>query len=610
MNARVLYLAPWFFMKRGRCMQNRKYSLASAVWFCFRYAPWAAVLKLVIEVISGALTPLMVLVVASFINNAVAYVTADGNLAPLVIAIGLMAAYFAYSQASQIIVRLADKTLDNALKENLRPQLIQKQARTLFALLENPETLDLISRVCGNAEKQMAAIFNAGIKVLGLAIQVFGVMALLAAHIRWIIPLFLLSAVPIVLISRRGGHKIYDIFKESTKLTRLHYYLSDILVGREAAAERTLFGYADYVNRKFSAAHLKRSNMVTKALAIEETAINACGLILNVLVITALFALLPSVGDGTLSHGLYVSLVGALIGLARMITGVLSKLVRDTVEYTEYMREFTRFFALPESGIENGGSVRDEASTFTGLEIRNLRFRYTPDSPYVLDGINLKLEKGKSYSLIGRNGAGKSTLTKILLGLYRDFEGEILINGADIASYGTDDLRRLFSIVYQDFAKYYIPFSDNITLGNKNGDFDTALRLAELENTVSKLPQKENNVLGKIFDDGADISGGEWQKVAIARSLYANTPFMILDEPTASLSPMTESKLYKRFAEITKDKTSLLISHRLGSTKLSDVLFVLDDGVIAETGTHDELMGLNGIYAEMFKSQRSWYDGR
>jgi len=311
-----------------------------------------------------------------------------------------------------------------------------------------------------------------------------------------------------------------------------------------------------------------------------------------------------------MSHGLYVSLVGALIGLARTITGSVSRLVSDATGYIAFMRDYTRFFGLSEIEAGAGHIGKGDRIVFTTLEIRNLRFRYTPDSPYVLNGVSLAIEQGKSYSLIGQNGAGKSTLTKILLGLYRDFEGEILIDGVDIAKYSTDELRHLFSIVYQDFAKYYIPLGDNITLGSGNGDLGASLRLAELEDVVAKLPQKEKTPLGKIYDDGMDISGGEWQKVAIARALYANTPFMILDEPTASLSPMMESKLYRRFAEITNDKTSLLISHRLGSTKLSDVLFVLDNGVIAETGTHDELMAANGVYAEMFKNQRSWYDER
>ena len=591
-------------------MKTNKYNLASAVRFCFNYGPRAAIVKLVTATISGVIMPIMVLVVASFINNAVLFARGYINLAPLIWAIILMAAYYAYMQVSQIIVRLADKSLENSLRENLRPQLVQKQARTSFPLLENPETLDLITRVCGKTEGQVMAIFNSGVNIVRLGVQTFGIMYLLAAHIWWVIPLFVLSAIPIFIISQRGGRKIYEMFRVSTKLTRKHYYLSSVLVGREAAAERALFGYADNINKKFSDIHLKRSNLVTKALAVEESAIHICGLIFNVLVIVAVFAMLRPVGNGTMTHGLYVSLVGALITLAKMITSVLSKLVRDIVEYVEYMQEFTQFFALPECDTHYVKNNIGMDISFTGLEIRNLRFRYTPESHYVLDGVNLIIEKGKSYSLIGQNGAGKSTLTKILLGLYRDFEGEVLINGVDISKYSTDELRRLFSIVYQDYAKYYIPLGDNIMLGNEHNDFASSLRLAELDDVVAKLPNNEKTPLGKIFDDGMDISGGEWQKVAIARALYANAPFMILDEPTASLSPMMESKLYKRFAEITKDKTSLLISHRLGSTKLSDLLFVLDNGVIAETGSHDELMAANGIYAEMFKSQRSWYDER
>ena len=591
-------------------MQSPKYGVTHAVKICFRYAPGAAFIKLTIELVNGVLAPLMVLVVASFIDNVLAFVNEIGHIMPIIIAIALIAGYYAYSQISQIIVRMADKALENALREKLRPQLVRKQAGISYALLENSETMDLITLVCGNTEGQIMAILNTGINIIRLAIQAFGTLYLLAKHIWWMPPLFIISAIPLALMAHKGGKAIYARDKITIKLTRKHYYLSNILVGRETAEERALFGYADNINRKFSETHLKRSNMNTKTIAIKEVTVSACGLILNALAVIAVFALLKPVGNGDISNGLYVSLVGALIGLARIITGSVSRLISDVTEYIAYMRDYTRFFALPEIEADADHISKKANVSFTRLDIRNLRFRYTPESPYVLNGVDLVIEHGRSYSLIGQNGAGKSTLTKLLLGLYRDFEGEILINGVDITKYDTNDLCRIFSIVYQNFAKYYIPLGDNITLGNEHGDLDSSLRLAELEDAVDKLPQKEKTPLGKIYDGGADISGGEWQKVAIARALYANTPFMILDEPTASLSPMMESKLYKRFAEITEDKTSLLISHRLGSTKLSDVLFVLDNGIIAETGTHDELMAADGIYAEMFKSQRSWYDER
>ena len=589
-------------------MQNIKYTPAAAVRLCFRYAPGAALIKLIIEIINGALTPLTALAVASFINNAAAFVNRGGRPAALIAAVAIMALFYAYSQAAPIIVRVADKTLDVKLRETLRPQLIQKHARISFALLENPETLDLAARVCDKTEAQMAAILNSGIGIIRLSIQVFGTLSILALHIWWMVPLFLIGAVPIALIARKGGKTVYLKDAAITKLTRKYCYLSGILTGRETAAERALFGYADGINKKFSAAHLKRSDMNTKNIAVEHIAIHSCGLIVNALVIAAVFMLLRPVGAHAMSHGLYVALAGALIGLARVITGAVAALMWEAAEYSEYMRDYSRFFALPEDNDGDGIIDGGENASFTALEIRGLRFRYTPESPYVLDGVNLSVEKGKSYSLIGKNGAGKSTLVKILLGLYRDFEGEIYIDGADISEYGAGRLRRLFSVVYQDYAKYYIPFGDNITLGNECGDFDSALAAAELCEVCEKLPDKQNTPLGKIYGGGTDISGGEWQKVAVARALYKNTPFIILDEPAASLSPAAESGLYRRFAEITKDKTSLLISHRLGSTKLSDVLFVLDNGVIAETGTHEELIGLSGIYADMFKKQKGWYD--
>jgi ATP-binding cassette subfamily B protein len=295
-----------------------------------------------------------------------------------------------------------------------------------------------------------------------------------------------------------------------------------------------------------------------------------------------------------------------MINLVRVLSDALSQLIYDLSEYIEYFKDFTAFFALP--GNKNVLEYNKSASKFEEMTIKNLWFKYKDTDDYILKGVNLHIEKGKSYSLIGKNGAGKTTLTKIITGLYRDFEGEITINGRDIKEHSISELRDIFSVVYQDYAKYYIPLIDNITFGADSDNFDELAKIVELDGVIDKLPSGAKNPLGKIFDDGTDISVGEWQKIAIARSVYRDCPFMILDEPTASLSPMTETKIYNKFAEISAGHTLLLISHRLGSTKRSETLLVLDGGKIAEQGSHNELMQKNGLYAEMFESQRSWYN--
>jgi ATP-binding cassette subfamily B protein len=203
-----------------------------------------------------------------------------------------------------------------------------------------------------------------------------------------------------------------------------------------------------------------------------------------------------------------------------------------------------------------------------------------------------------------------------MTGLYDDFEGDILINGRSISTYSQREIKALFSVVYQDFARYYISINDNIALGdvNKMQEEENPERVREaimkagLEETAAKLPLGLDTPLGKIKEGGQDVSGGEWQKIAMARAVFNPAPVRILDEPTASLDPVSESRMYKEFEKISRDKTTIFISHRLGSTKLAHEIFVLGNGRIIEKGDHQHLMNLDGVYAQMYESQRSWYE--
>lgn len=227
----------------------------------------------------------------------------------------------------------------------------------------------------------------------------------------------------------------------------------------------------------------------------------------------------------------------------------------------------------------------------------------------MLDDFSLKLEKGKHYAFVGVNGAGKTTMTKLMTGLYRDFKGEILLNGRDIRTYDAKALKSLCSVVFQDFARYQVPARDSIAVGlpAREARVEDAVRTVGLRDAIDALPKGLDTPLGKIYEGGQDLSGGEWQRLAIARALVSGAPVRILDEPTAALDPMSESRFYEQFAGMSRGVTTLFISHRLGSTRLADRIFVIDGGRIAEEGTQAELLAAGGLFADMFEAQRSWY---
>ncbi len=583
----------------------KKQNIFSAIGICFKHAPVSTAANITLGVIGGVLPLGMIYIVASFINSALAAAADKSGITHVVTSAALMLAAYLYNQLSQVLQKLAAKDIEMRLRLGLRPLMVRRQAAIDFELTEDGKNLDLITFVTEKTESRLIAILNNATLALRMIIQTAGIMAVLAGSVWWLPLAFVFGSVPLMIIAYRGGTAVVEKDKEVTVLTRMMYYISDVLSGREAAAERTLFGFSAGVNEKFKALHRKRSDINTELIARWDIRVKLCGMSLNVFVLAAMAALASDVVGGALTGGGYIAVVGAMIGMARTLTSSLSRLVFDISGQVGFMKSYSEFWAL--SADEDVLAYTPGKAVFERLEIRNLWFKYKSGDDYVLKGVDMTIEKGKSYSLIGQNGAGKTTLTKILTGLYRDFEGEVRINGRDIREFGANELRDMFAVIYQDYAKYYVSMKDNIAFGGADG-IDELLRTTELSAAAEKLPMGADTPLGKITDGGADVSGGEWQKIAIARAVHRGCPFIILDEPTASLSPMMENKVYHQFAEIAARHTPLLISHRLGSTKISDILFVLDGGRVAETGTHAELMAAGGLYAQMFESQRSWYD--
>lgn len=586
-------------------LDKDKINIFSIIKLCATYSPILFVMSFALTVMDGLLVPFMLVVVAHFIDSATTLASENPQTYSMVKNAVFMGAGYSYMQLSQELKLYFYELLEDALRNKLKPEIIKKQFSIDYLLFESTETQDLLLRVTKNIEKRFIKILKSSNSIITIAIQVSGILYTLYIYSWWIVVIFVCIITPIIFLTFKGGKEIYESEKKVGFITRQMNYLGDVLSNREASAERILFNYSHTLNKRFKEAHLYRSNFNTKTLARETIRIKLCNIVINIFTIVIIVILSRKVYNNLLSLGLFTSIVGSMINLTKVISVQLSELFFEFSSHKEYVKDFKEFIGLEENKEVFGNKC--EPIEFESLHIKNLYFKYKEAKDYTLKGLNLYLEKGKSYSLVGLNGAGKTTLIKILVGLYRDFEGEILVNGKDIKQYTFAELRTMFSVVSQDYAKYYVSLKDNIVFDAQEGDISSVIEKLELNDCIHALPDGENSYLGKIYDDGIDISGGQWQRIAIARALYKNSPFVILDEPTSSLSPTAESNIYSNFSKIAKDKTLLMISHRLGSTKISDEIVVLDRGKIAEQGSHEELMDRDNIYAKLFNTQREMY---
>ena len=329
------------------------------------------------------------------------------------------------------------------------------------------------------------------------------------------------------------------------------------------------------------------------------------------LVIAAMLALLRPLQAGVIDVAFYVASVMALLQAERLVTMELVQITSRLSQHREFFVDLTAFSAMAETPSPLMRRAPEE--TFRSIEFAGVSFTYPGTERPVLKEVSFVLEAGRHYALVGANGSGKSTIAKLMLGLYRPDDGRILVNGSAITEWSQDAVNGLFGVVFQDFARYSLTVRDNIEVGasGRLGDDTVRANLARAglsDDFVRRLPRGYDTPLGKVLRGGVDVSGGEWQRLAMARSLASEAPVRILDEPTAALDPLAESELYRSYSRIAAGLTTLFISHRLGSTKIADRILVIDGGAIVESGSHEELMRHDGLYERMFAAQRHWYE--
>lgn len=598
----------------GVTIEARKYSLIDTIKIPFECSPVPAAYTALQMVILGIISTIQVVVTANFLDNAIKILQGELEMARIYSSLLAMIGLIAYTWLFGELMRFSRTRMQLGVERKFGTAVMEKRARLSYHHVENSDTWDLISRVGSGSEGNLITSYNNLLSMISTVLRIGGLLLLLITQVWWAALLIIVFSVPLLGYAIKSGKANYEAGREVSKHRRKSNYLSSVLTGRDTVDERTLFSYGDQLNEMWHERFEFARKRVVSTQKIWFIKMKLGGVITALISILIVLVLLNPVLTGVLSIGMFIALVNAIFGLVQMMSWELTNYMDTLARSREFLVDLTKFANLDET-VDAVALPSSSPPKFESLEFKQVTFEYPETEKLILKNTSFKIEAGKHYAFVGINGAGKTTIAKLIAGLYTNYTGEILLNNRSLREYTQSELKAFLNIVYQDFARYQISVKDNIGVGNiekyVNEDclkaIETAAASVGLEEAVCKLPQGLDTPLGKILKDGQDVSGGEWQHIAMARAMFNPAPLRILDEPTAALDPIRESELYHKFEAISRGKTTIFISHRLGSTKLADWIFVIDDGYVAEQGTHEELMSLRGLYDKMYDSQRGWY---
>lgn len=575
--------------------------------------PWQTAYLLFNSVINALIPAVQTFAVAEFINTVESIFTSVGTTSEVIWPFAAMIAVIVFQNVMPSVTNLVNESAQNRLKFVLRERFVRKQTVLKYYYIENEEFCALIHRVCEEPEKRFGKGFQNICDGIGLVVKCISLLGIVM-RASWISGVAILAvSIPLFYMAMKTGKKNYALQNKALEIKRRYQYLADILTSREYAKERAVFDYNNYIEEEYDK-YFQYANRKEEHIEKKKYANMKSGSLITILLgVIIMFLLLPSMKEGRISSGLYVGLVSAVLSLVQGMSWNLSGVMQGYASTKAYLEDVNIFWNLEEK--EDADVEPQKISDFQlhSIEFRHVSFRYPGEKEYVLRDCSFILRGDKCYSVVGRNGAGKSTFTKLLVGLYEDYEGEILINGLGIQEYRYAEIKGMISVVFQDFARYALSIQDNILIGNiKHKDKKLLKRICkelEIDEFVQRLPHGLDSMLGKVEEGSVDLSGGQWQKLALARLLYSEAPINILDEPTAALDAKAEAKVYETFQKVNSKAFTIFITHRLGAARLADEILVLDQGRIVEQGTHEQLLTHEkGLYRDMFESQRSWYE--
>ena len=505
---------------------------------------------------------------------------------------------------------LADSLLGDRFTNRVSVRLIEHATQLDLASFEDPVFYDKLER----ARRQTTGRIGLLAAVLNVAQDTLSLISLSAGLIvfsPWLMVLLVAAVIPAFLGETHFTTLAYSVLYRWTPQRRLLDYLRMLGASSQSAKEVKIFGLGTHLAERYHEVS-DRIYEDNKKVAVKRAGV---GFLLN-LVSTggyygAYAVVLIRTLAGAISIGTFTFLTGAF-SRSRMYIEKILQSFTDISDQALYLKDLFEFFEMEPSIRSLPGALPAPRPIRAGFEFRNVAFAYPGSSTMVVENINFRLEAEEKIALIGENGAGKTTLVKLLARLYDPTAGQILLDGVDLREYDVEDVRKEIGVIFQDYMRYELLAKENIGFGKIEDLADQArIELAAQKSmafqVIGKLPNGYDQMIGRRFDGGVDLSGGEWQKFALARAYMRDAQLLILDEPTATLDARAEYEVFRRFAELTKGRMAVLISHRFSTVRMADRILVLQDGRIREQGTHKHLVALGGQYAELFELQAAGY---
>lgn len=596
------------FDKSGKFINGVAFSF-SVSWKASRKL---LLVRVAIVLVTSLLPFVLIILGREILNSFVRFTAQRGDTGANIIYFArLAAALFGLEVTSRILQKLKDScgsVHKDMIGNYLNIQMINKSISLDLSYFDSVKFYNELT----NAKRDSVALETLTWLVIdftsALVQFIIAVILLLRLNIL-IVAILVFASIPVMISEKRYIARLYNWQRNNVPEERKMNYLLNILTGRQYAKDVRLYRLQEEFVARHQSIWRKWFRDKTKLTIKKSKWVALFSVVPEFVSIAALFYVGVNIIYGNLTVGdysYYNGNLGQLTGSIFTLVMLFSQIYDNDIRLGNYKK-----FLQWESNIQCGGTVKP--SYPLKIEFVDICFKYPGNEEYVLYKVNFTMYEGEKIALVGHNGAGKSTVVKLLLRFYDPTSGNILANGTDIREYDVDEYRRFFSVLFQDYANYAFTLKENITMSDFSAGYDEikmnqACHNGDLNDIVKKYETGFDTYLTREFDEnGKELSGGEWQRVALARTFFRNGSIIILDEPSASLDPEAEHYIFQKFAELYKGKGAILISHRLSNVTISDRIILLEKGCVLEHGSHSELMKKSGRYAYLFNLQADKY---